>query len=148
LLSKLLVREGATPRISGMFYKAVAHAVLLHGCESWVLTDKVWKVLESFHNRAAQRIVRKMPCKVEEEWMHLPLEEAREDVAVYTIQHHVEKRQNMVTMCVAAKPIWPNCVYTDTNPDINVSQIMWWTKVLHPPTPSPSPPPTPQGQAP
>jgi len=35
------------------FYKAVVQAVLLYGCESWVLTDKVWKVLESFHNRAA-----------------------------------------------------------------------------------------------
>ena len=53
-LSRILVREGATPRVSGMFYKAVVQAVLLYGCESWVLTDKVWKVLESFHNRAAR----------------------------------------------------------------------------------------------
>jgi len=54
-LSTSPVREGAKPRDSGMFCKAVAQAVLLCGCESWVLTDKVWKVLESFHNRAARR---------------------------------------------------------------------------------------------
>jgi len=40
-LSRILVREGVTPRVSGMFHKAAVQAVLLHGCESWVLTDKV-----------------------------------------------------------------------------------------------------------
>ena len=149
-LSRILVREGATPRVSGMFYKAVVQAVLLYGCESWVLTDKVWKVLESFHNRAARRIARKMPYKVGEVWIYPPLEEAREDAGVYTIQHYVEKRQNRVAMYVASRPIWPHCVYADANPDISASRIMWWTKVLHPPQPPPpSPPPTPPpGQAP
>jgi len=60
-VSRILIREGATPRVSGMFHKAVVNAVLLCGCESWVLTDKVWKVLESFHD------------------------------GVCTIQHHMEK---------------------------------------------------------
>jgi len=33
-LSRIPVREGATPRVSGMFHKAVVQPVLLHGCES------------------------------------------------------------------------------------------------------------------
>jgi len=53
-LSRILVREGVTPRVSGMFCKAEAQAVLLCCCESWVLTEKVWKALESFHSRAAR----------------------------------------------------------------------------------------------
>jgi len=129
-LSRILVREGATPGVSGMFHKAVVQAVLLCGCESWVLTDKVWKVLASFHDRAARRIARKMPYEVGEVWIHPPLEEAREDAGVHTIQHCAEKRQNRVAMCVASRPIWPHCVGTDANPDISASQIMWWTKVL------------------
>jgi len=56
-LARIPLREGATPRISGMFHKVVVQAVLLCGCESWVLTDKVWKVLESFHNRATQTAI-------------------------------------------------------------------------------------------
>lgn len=48
-----LVGKGATPSISGMFCKAVIHLTLLHGCELWVLTDKVWNIFESFHNGAA-----------------------------------------------------------------------------------------------
>jgi len=46
-----------------------------------------------------------MPYKVREEWIYPPLEEAREDVGVYTIQHYVEKRLNRVAMHVAARPI-------------------------------------------
>jgi len=90
----------------------------------------VWKVLESFHNGAARRIARKMPCEEGEVWICPPLEEAREDAGAHTIQHCVEKRQNRVAMCVAARPIWPHCVHADANHDISASQIMWWTNVL------------------
>jgi len=62
----------------------------------------VWKVLESFHNRAARRIARKMPCKAGEVWICPPLEEAREDARVSTIQNCVEKRQNRVARDVPA----------------------------------------------
>ena len=147
-LSRVLVREGSTPRISGLFYKAVVQAVLLYGCESWVLTDKVWKTLESFHNRAARRISRKMPYKVGEDWVYPPIAEAREEAGFYTIQHYVEKRQNRVAAYIATRPIWPHCVYADANPELQSSRIRWWTKVLHPPTPPPTPPPSPPGQAP
>jgi len=87
--------------------------------------DKVWKVLESFHNRAAGRIARKMPYKVREESICPPLEEAREDAGVHTIQHHVEKRQNRVAIHVAARPIWSHGVYMHANPNIPTSRLMW-----------------------
>ena len=37
-LTSILVREGANPRVSGMFFKAVLQTVLLFGSETWVLT--------------------------------------------------------------------------------------------------------------
>ena len=49
--------------------------------------DKVWKSLESFHNRAARRTAGKMPYEVGEEWIYPSLEDAREDVRLCTIQH-------------------------------------------------------------
>ena len=147
-LARLLARDGATPRITGFFYKAATQAVLLYGCESWVLTDQVWKTLESFHNRAARRIARKMAYKVGDAWVYPDIDGAREDAGLYTIHHYVDKRQNRVATWVATRPIWPYCIATDGDTDITSSRLMWWTKVLHPPAPNPSPPPSPQGQAP
>ena len=47
--------------ICGMFYKAVAQAVLLFGSNIWVLTLLVMKVLEGFHICSAYRITRVKP---------------------------------------------------------------------------------------
>ena len=37
-MTRILGREGAEPRISGLFFNAVVQAVLLFGSEMWVLT--------------------------------------------------------------------------------------------------------------
>ena len=37
-MSRILIREGAAPRVSGLFFKAVLQAVLLFGSETWVVT--------------------------------------------------------------------------------------------------------------
>jgi hypothetical protein len=37
MISKVLVHDNATPRVSGMFYKAVVQSVLLYGFESWTV---------------------------------------------------------------------------------------------------------------
>jgi hypothetical protein len=51
-----LTRQGATPKVMGYFYKAVCQAILLYGCETWVVTHKIHKALESFHHRVARQI--------------------------------------------------------------------------------------------
>jgi len=116
---------------------------LLWGCESWVLTDKVWKVLESFHNRAARRTTRKMPCEVGEMWIYPPLEEATEDAGVRTIQHHVEKRQSGVVMHVASRTICFHCVFTDANPTSAPAESCDGQRSCIHPIPPPSAPHTP-----
>ena len=40
-LQMILGREGATPRISGFFFKAVVQQVLLFGAETWVVTAQL-----------------------------------------------------------------------------------------------------------
>ena len=47
-LSRILIREGADPKVSGNFYKAVAQAVLLFRAETWVLTPRMERALDSF----------------------------------------------------------------------------------------------------
>ena len=55
-LSRILSREGADLKVSGIFYKAVAHAVLLFGAETLVLTPRMEPALDSFQHRILQRI--------------------------------------------------------------------------------------------
>ena len=50
-LSRILIREGADPKVSGHFYKAVSQAVLLFRLEPWVLTSRMERALDSFHHK-------------------------------------------------------------------------------------------------
>ena len=49
---KIIEMAGATVRVRGTMYKAVAQLVLLYGRESWVVTGEMIKVLTAFHHRA------------------------------------------------------------------------------------------------
>ena len=47
-MTRILSREGAEPKVSGLFFKAVVQAVLLFGAKTWVLTPRVEWALSSF----------------------------------------------------------------------------------------------------
>ena len=51
--SKVLQQEGATASIIGMFYKAAVKSVLLYGCETWALTERILQHNTTQHNTAA-----------------------------------------------------------------------------------------------
>ena len=55
-LSRILTREGATARISGMFFKSVIQQILLFGDETWVVTPRMEKALSGFIYGAARRL--------------------------------------------------------------------------------------------
>ena len=65
-------REGADKRVSGNFFKAVVQAVLLFGAETWLLTPRIERALESFMHEAARRITRKQPLGEGGRKMDLP----------------------------------------------------------------------------
>ena len=47
-LSRVLSREGVDPKVSWAFYISVTQAFLFFGSETWVLTAKMEKALDSF----------------------------------------------------------------------------------------------------
>jgi hypothetical protein len=73
MLSRLLARDGASPRARGMFYKAVCQAVLLYGCETWTVTKSMLRVLEGFHHKCARRISGLMARQTATGWYYPPL---------------------------------------------------------------------------
>ena len=71
-LSWVLGWEGADPKVSGNFYKAVAQAVLLFGEETWVLTQRMEKALDRFQSRVARRLTGKQPWRRTDGGLGLP----------------------------------------------------------------------------
>ena len=60
----------------GNCFKAVVQAVLLFGAETWVLTPRVERALESFMHRGARRITGKQPRRGGDgKWTYTPLRE-------------------------------------------------------------------------
>ena len=53
-LLRILSQEGANPKVSGNFFKAVTQAVLLFGAEMWVLTPRMERALGSFQHMVTQ----------------------------------------------------------------------------------------------
>ena len=92
-LSQILIREGADPKVSGNFYKAVAQAVLLFGEETWVLTPRMERALDSFQHRVARRITGKQARRrTDGSWEYPPLAEALGEAGFQEIRKSFTRR--------------------------------------------------------
>ena len=60
-LLQILSWEEAAPKVSGNFFKAATHTLLLLGAETWVLTPRMERPLISFQYRVAQRLTGRHP---------------------------------------------------------------------------------------
>ena len=52
---RILSREGATPWVSGLFFKAVIQVALLLGAETWVVTPRMGTSLWGFQKQVERR---------------------------------------------------------------------------------------------
>ena len=96
-LSRILSLEGADPKVSGNFYKAMAQAVLLFGAETWVLTQSMDWALDSFQYRVARRITGEKPRKQTDGiWDYPPLAAALEEEGIEGVRKSVTRRQEHV----------------------------------------------------
>ena len=50
-LLRILIGEGADPKVSGHFFKAVSQVVLLFGAETGVLTPRMERALDNFQHK-------------------------------------------------------------------------------------------------
>jgi len=128
-VSRVLAREGADARVSGMFYKAVIQSVLLYSCETWVITPSVLKALAGFHNRMARRLSGKRPyfLRREERWIYPPLAEAMEAATLYPIEHYISARQATMVDNVATRPILDLCRESKRLSG-STRRTLWWTQ--------------------
>ena len=79
-LTRILGREGANHRVSGMLFKAMVKAVLLFRSEMWVLTPRMGWALGRFQHGVARRITWRHPRRQDEGgWEYPPLAAAMEE---------------------------------------------------------------------
>ena len=111
-LSRLLRSENASPRVSGMFYKAVVMAVLLFGSETWNLTPTAMKCLEGFHIRSAYRMARfNKPRRnaLTKVWTYPSSKDVLEEVGLFSIEHYVQVRRQTIANYIVDRPILAFC---------------------------------------
>ena len=125
-LSQILSREGADPKVSGNFFKAVTQAVLLFRAETWVLNPRMERALSSFKQRVARRLTgRKLRRRVGGSWEYPSSEEAMTESGFKGIRTYITRRQNTVAQYIATRPIMDLYERSTRRPGAWVSQ-KWW----------------------
>ena len=76
------------------------------GAETWVLTQRIERALESFLYRAARRITRKQPHRGRGgQWTYPPMKEAMREAGFEWIWKAITRRQNTVAQYIVTRPI-------------------------------------------
>jgi len=130
MLRRILSRDGAAPKVSGYFYKAVVQSILLYGCETWVLTEAMYKLLEAFHHGVARQLTghRARCCRVTRVWSALPIAEVLEQASFFTIREYISRRQEPAIEYIATRPIYQSARATQRRSGSSVKRKRYWTQ--------------------
>jgi L-rhamnose mutarotase len=128
LISRVLAREGANPRVSAMFYKAAVQAVLLYSCETWSITSDMLAVLESFHHRVVRRLTRRHAYYLRHAdlWVWPSITAALEECGMYTVREYISRRRQYLLSYSETRPLLASCHQAGRGSYPN--QRFWWDK--------------------
>ena len=107
-ISRVLRADNATPRVTGMFYKAMVQAVLLFGSETWNLTETALKQLEGFHLKAAWRMAHKNKPRQGQDgmWTYLVLELVLKECRLHMMAQYIKVHRNTVVQSITGRPVF------------------------------------------
>jgi len=126
LISRLLVSEGASAPVSGLFYKAAILTVLLYGSESWVWTQRMYKAAESFHNHVARRISGKVGRFQNGTWTYPPIKEALKACSMHPLSMYIHRRRDRIQQHAFGRDIYEICKNTGRLPGTPTRLQFWW----------------------
>ena len=131
--SKILGRQGASPKTCGHLYVAVVQSLLLYGAETWVVSPDMLSILSGFHNRCARRIAGLHPRldRRTNTWVRGDMEEVYKLTSLRPIEEYLQKRQNTIAEYVATRPIYHLCRESSRKRgSMDSRRIHWWTQPL------------------
>ena len=122
----VLARDGANARIMGRAYVAILQAVLLYASETWVISERSWQKLESFHHSCARRITRRfIQSNPDGTWTCPENKMTLQEAGLFPLRVYVERRRKTVYQYVSQRPILQQCLLSNpvaTAPNKGV----WW----------------------
>ncbi len=109
-VSHILRAENTSPKVCGVFYKAIVQAVLLFGSEMWKLSPLSLKSLEGFQIWAAHRMAGKMPTKNPNgTWTYPISRDVLKAVGLQTIDHYIGVRWETIARFIVDRPLFALC---------------------------------------
>ena len=125
-LQRIWRRKGATPEISGSFFKAVVQQVLLFGAETWVVTPKMEQALSGFLHWAARPLTGRQARRANNGYWYYPsLEGAMREAGLTEIRNSIANRQNTVAQYIATRPLLDLCEGARAREGAKVP-MRWW----------------------
>ena len=127
-ISRILKREQANAMCMAKFYMAVVQAVLLYGADSWVITDKNWTKLRTFHNRALRYMTGKHITKNEDGTWEYPCHtDLQWKCGLFNIETYVERRRGTLRKYLTDNrgELLEEAMQT-RKPARNANKILWW----------------------
>ena len=100
-VSCMLRAENASPRVCGVFHKAMVHMVLLFQNETWKLSPLAMK---------SRRMTGMVPKRgANGTWVYPLLKDASEVVGLYMIKEYIEVRHQNIASFIVNRPIFNQC---------------------------------------
>ena len=100
-LSRILIKDGASCAYKSRIYLVVVSTVLLYGAETWVLTDRIRRVLQAFHHSCARSITRTFIRRIgigregDDQWVYPSTSEVLNKARLLPIEEYITKRQEV-----------------------------------------------------
>lgn len=127
-VSRVLTREGASPKVSGFFYKAIVQSVLLFGSETWVHSKPIVRSLEGFHQQIARRLTRRYIWLNPNtgEWLYPAAGRSLELAGLFSMSVYLDRRMKYIKRWVRERPLYNNCKNL-TGGAGGPQRLYWWT---------------------
>jgi hypothetical protein len=126
----VLRAENASPKVCGVFYKAVVQALLLFGSETWKLSPASLKSLEGFHIRDARRMAGMQPTRDPDgTWTYPSSKDVPKAVELKTIVHYIGVCWETIARFILDRPLFALCRDGGRKRG-STHRMCWWEQPL------------------
>ncbi len=106
----MLRSEYASPKVSGVFYRATVQAVQLFGSETWKLSPSSLKSLDGFHLRVAGCMAGMQPTRNPDgTWTFPSSKDVLKAVGLKMIDHYIGVCQETIARFIVDQPLFALC---------------------------------------
>ena len=112
------------------FYITVVQAVLLYGADSWIIKEKDYRALRSFHRRAVRYMTRNHIRKLmNNQWIYPNHDESLKQCGLLDIDIYIERRRGTLRKYLQEymSDLLQEALATEKHA-IDSNKILWWNQ--------------------